>query len=66
MQSTRAWRCKSFVTLLCLAVFQSQPTGNAQSGIGSISVKTVDYDALGQLIREHTGKVVVVDLWSTT
>ncbi len=28
-------------------------------------VKVVKYDELGRLVRQHQGKVVVVDLWAT-
>jgi thiol:disulfide interchange protein len=30
-----------------------------------VAVKVVTYSELGQLVRQHVGKVVVVDLWAT-
>ncbi len=29
-------------------------------------IKVVKYPELGQLVRQHLGKVVVVDFWTTT
>jgi hypothetical protein len=31
----------------------------------NVQVKVVKYAELGQLVRQHIGKVVVVDLWAT-
>jgi hypothetical protein len=31
-----------------------------------VSIKDVDYAGLGRTVRDLQGKVVVVDLWSTT
>lgn len=30
-----------------------------------VQVKVVKYAELGQLVRQHLGKVVVLDLWAT-
>ena len=30
-----------------------------------VTLKPVKYAELGQLVRQHLGKVVVVDLWAT-
>jgi thiol:disulfide interchange protein len=40
--------------------------GQDQAGADEVDVKVVKYDALGKAIKEHKGKIVVVDFWADT
>jgi hypothetical protein len=58
--SLRHW---SFLILSSFVISHSSfPQACAQEGV---TLKAVKYPELGQLVRQHQGKVVVVDLWAT-
>ena len=50
--------------LACLAVLAAAPA-LGQDKKDRIDLKIVKYGELGKVIRQHQGKVILVDLWAT-
>lgn len=62
-------------TLLAMCSLAVSPLGCKSEGPGSgdeqpvndnVKVQLLNYDGLQALLKSHVGKVVVVDVWSTT
>ena len=68
MQPGRMLRPIGLALLLALAALDTRlsPAQAAPADSEPVTVKMVDYDALGTLVRSLKGKVVVVDLWNIT
>ena len=53
--------------LLCFAAAPAGDGASAQSAPGrTVEIKVVNYKQLGDAVKQHKGKVVVVDLWGIT
>ena len=64
MQSIR-WRWTVALPALMLLGNGTVPAGG-KADAGKVEVKVVKLDGLKDLIKQHKGKVVVVDFWSDT
>lgn len=71
--STRSWTrrpMQAISLLLLLAMADSQPLSTAAQTTPAttpgVALKLVTYDELGDVVRQHKGKIIIVDFWSTT
>jgi hypothetical protein len=62
---TRRWNWSFAVPALLLLGWVGVRAGG-KADEGKVDVKVVKLDALKDLIKQHKGKVVVVDFWSDT
>jgi hypothetical protein len=70
MHRMRPGRLFSIVTtlpfLLATTVFRYEAASAQPAASRPVEVKVVNYQQLGAAIKQHKGKVVVIDLWQFT
>jgi hypothetical protein len=64
----RAIRWCAVATVAGLLYFAGSATAPAQekAADAKVTFEVAKYDRLGEIVRQHKGKVVVVSFWSTT
>jgi hypothetical protein len=60
---TRSSRLALGCAVLALAGLAGASSPSAPPANGKVALQTMTYPELARLVRGHTGKVVVVDMW---